>query len=193
MKRLKLGKAFWLALVAGVFLIMLAGLGITRSQQVQEEEKLQQEIDSGMKNLQKLQVTGLTQQLDDLKRKLAMEKERLAEVKGRLDRTVVSADVVDELFAIADYCGVTVMAVNMSPVQASDYHGVSLLATTLSASATGALDSIISFVVSLNNDFTTGVMRSFSISLPAPEEAAQQESLPVVTLQMTIYSYEEAP
>ena len=44
MKGLKLSKTSWLILSAGVFIVVLAGLGLTRSQQMKEQTKVADEL-----------------------------------------------------------------------------------------------------------------------------------------------------
>jgi hypothetical protein len=183
MKFLKLSKASWIILSGGVFVVILAGLGITRSQQMQEQSKLEQDLAISHKSLDSSQVTDLKAQLDELQQQTQDEELKLEEAKARLDKTVVSVDVTDQFFSIADYCGVLVMSMSTSPIQTSGYEGIGLQTTSLTATAEGSLDNIIKFVTSLNNDFTTGLVRTFQIDIPDGKQ-------PSVSVQMIIYSYE---
>jgi len=185
MKFLKLSKASWLILAAGVFVVVLAGLGITRSQQIQEQDKLDQDLGISHKSLDNIQVTDLKARLDELQQKTDEEQLQLDEARSRLDKTVVSVDVTDEFFSIADYCGVLVMTMSTSPISNNKYEGIGLQMTSLSATAKGDLENVIQFVISLNNDFTTGLVRSFQIEIPQ-----DAENVPTVNVQMVIYSYE---
>jgi len=185
MKFLKLSKAGWLILAAGVFLVILAGLGITRSQQAQEQGQLEDELSVSLQSLEKLDVTELRQRLDELQQMVDEEQLQLDEARSRLDKTVVSVDVTEQFFSIADYCGVTVMSMSTSPIQDEDFEGIGLSMTALNSKAVGELNDIIQFVISLNNDFTTGLVNRFQIDIP--EESDNTTS---VSVQMYIYSYE---
>jgi hypothetical protein len=185
MKFLKLSKASWLILSAGVFIVVLAGLGITRSQQVKEQSKLEDELGISQKSLNNLQVTDLKARLDEIQQQVEEEQLELDEAKSRLDKTVVSVDVTDQFFSIAYYCNVLIMSMSTSPIQTSSYEGIGLKATALSASARGNITDIIQFVISLNNDFTTGMVKSFQIDIPKDDV-----TLPALNVQMVIYSYE---
>jgi len=171
MKFIKLSKTSWLILSTGIFVVVLAGLGITRSQQIQEQGKLEDELIISQKSLEKSQITDLAQNL---------------EARKRLDQTVVSVDVTDEFFSIAKYCDVVVMNMNTTPIHPNTYEGIGLSATELNATAEGGLTELVNFVMSLNNDFTTGLVKSFQINIPP----SSSNETPSASVQMIVYSYE---
>jgi predicted tellurium resistance membrane protein TerC len=186
MKFIKLSKTSWLILSAGIFVVVLAGLGITRSQQLQEQGKLDSELGTSQKSLDNLQVTDLRQQLDELQQKAEEEQLQLEEAEKRLDQTVVSVEVTDEFFSIANYCGVVVISMSTSPISPNTYEGIGLSTTALNAAVIGELPDLINFVVSLNNDFTTGLVRSTQINIPP----SSNNETPSASVQIIIYSYE---
>jgi Type II secretory pathway, component PulF len=109
MKLLKLSKVSWLILSAGVFIVVLGSLGIARSQQIQEKGTLDEELRISTNRLEGLQTSlGSRERLDALQQRIEEEQLLLDEARKRLDQTVVSVDVADELFAIADYCGIII-------------------------------------------------------------------------------------
>jgi hypothetical protein len=186
MKYLKFSKTGWLILSAGIFIVVLAGLGITRSQQLQEQDKLDDELGISQKSLSSLQVTDLQQQLAELQQKADEEQIHLDEAREKLDQTVVSVDVTDEFFSIAEYCGVKIMSISTAPIISNKYEGIELSTTAMNAVATGELPNLIDFVVSLNNGFTTGLVKSTQIDIPP----LSGEEAPSVSVQIIIYSYE---
>lgn len=188
MKFVKLSKTSWLILSAGVFIVVLGSLGITRTQQLQEKSKLDEDLHNSTQVLEKLQATDLRQQLDDLQQKVEEEEVLLDEATERLNQTVVSVDVSDELFAIAEYCGVTIMNLSTTPIRPNLYGGIGLDMTSMNVVVDGDLPDLVDFVVSLNNDYTTGLVKSFQISIP---ESDSNDVSPSVTVQIVIYSYEE--
>jgi len=209
MKGLKLSKASWLILAAGVFLIVLAGLGLTRSQQMKEQTKLDQELSVTEKRLSTLQTTQLTQQLENLKVKVEESEAQVKDARARLDQTVTSVDVADEFYKIANYCSVNITSLTTSKIANSKYLNVSMLTTSLSAAVTGDKKNIVDFIISLNNGFVTGKMGSISINfsgaeaeeeIPGSEEEQEEEEpeegeeLATGTasafISMLIYSYE---
>src|SRR3972149_2585110 len=98
MKGLKLSKTGWLILSAGLFIVILAGLGLTRSQQLKDQTKADADLTLSTTKLDKLQFADLQQKYEDLQQKTEESQAQLKEAKDRLRQTVVSVDVVDEFF-----------------------------------------------------------------------------------------------
>jgi hypothetical protein len=186
MKHLKLSKASWLILAVGLFVVVAAGLGITRSQQAQEQGRLNDELELSQKNLAAIQITGLQSQLDELQQTADEAQLKLDEAQRQLDQTVVSVDVTDEFFSIASYCGVKVINLSTSPIVPNKYEGIVLSATSLSAAVEGQLPALVDFVEALNNDFTTGLIETAQIDIPP----STSNATPSASIQMIIYSYE---
>ena len=200
MKGIKLSKTSWLILSAGVFVVILAGLGVTRSQQVREQSRMNDEMGISATRLDKIDVTALKRQLEDLNQKVEGGQAQLDEARERLKQTVISVDVTDELFKIADYSGVIVMTLTTSTITPGKLEGIGLKTISLSAQAKGDLDKIVDFVINLNNGYATGYVQSAQISIPPEsgtsvgaggEEGLQPaEDEPTVAVQMIVYSYE---
>ena len=188
MKRMKLSKISWLILLAGVFIVVLAGLGLTRSQQLQEQTRLDEELGITETRLNNLQVTDLRQQQEQLQERLDERITELAEAKDRLRWPIESIDVTDEFFSIAHYCDVKVMHLATSTIATEELEGLQCSVISLSASVVGEVSDLINFVISLNSDFTTGIVESVSIS--NPEASAETE--PSSNIQMIVHSYEGA-
>ncbi len=186
MKYLKLSKTSWLILAAGLFIVVMAGLGITRSQQAKEQGRLADELNTSQQSLATLQITGLQSQLDELQRTAAAEQRQLEAAQQQMDRTVVSVDVTDQFFSIANTCGVRVMNLSTSPITPGDYEGIGLSTVSLNVDVEGEVPALIDFVETLNNDFTTGLIKSTQIDIP-PSSANQT---PSASIQIIIYSNE---
>jgi TolA-binding protein len=186
MKYLKLSKTSWIILAAGLFIVVMAGLGITRSQQLQEQGRLDDELGISQQSLANLQITDLQLQLDELQQTAAQEQLQLDETQKQLEQTVVSVDVTDEFFSIASNCGVMVINLITSPIVPNIYEGIGLSTTSLNAAVEGALPNLIDFVERLNNDFTTGLIKSTQIDIPP----SSSNETPSASVQMIIYSYE---
>jgi hypothetical protein len=186
MKYLKLSKTSWLILAAGIFVVVLAGLGIARSQQLSEQGRLDEELSFSQMSLDNLQIDELQFQLEELQQTAEEEQLQLDEAVQLLDQTVVSVEVTDEFFAIAKSCGVLVVNLNTSPILPNKYEGIGLSATSLNAAVEGAVPNLIDFVESLNNDFTTGLIKFTQIDIPP----SSSNETPSASVQMIIYSYE---
>jgi hypothetical protein len=165
-KPIKLSKTSWLLLSVGIFVVVVASLGLTRSQQIQEQDKLSDELSIAETRLDKLQVKELRQQQEELQVQLDESTIQLTAAKDTLHQTAESIDVTDELFVIAQACGVEIMDISSAGVRSDKLEGIDCLSITLNVMAEGELPNIISFVIRLNNDFTTGIVKTAKISVP---------------------------
>ena len=186
MKGIKLSKTSWLILSAGVFIVILAGLGLTRSQQLSEQSQLDDTLAVTMSRLDSLGVTQLELEEAELKQRLDESMVEFAEVKDRLRQTVVSVDVTDELFRIAEYSNVEIMSMMTSAQTDGKLGSVSCLSTSITANVKGSTDDLIDFVINLNSGYTTGIVRMVNISIP--EDTQSDNS--TAAISMSVYSYE---
>jgi hypothetical protein len=183
---LKLTKTSWLILSIGIFIVVVASLGITRSQQLQERDQLDEKLSVAEMRLSKLQVRELREQQEELQKRLDERETRLMTAKDSLQQPVESIDVTDEFFAIAQYCGVKVMNISSSGIKSEKLGRIACSVISLNAVVDGEVSDLISFVIKLNSDFTTGVVQSAQISIPKTD--CKDE--PSASIQMVVYAYE---
>jgi len=186
MKTLKIGKANWLILSVGVFLVVVASLGLTRSQQLREQSQLGEELSIAEMRLNQLQVKQLRQQQEELQGQLDESKIQLMAAKDKLRQTVESINVTDEFFEVAQSCGVEVASISSSSIKSDKLGGIVCSVITLNAGVQGEVSNLISFVIKLNNDFTTGIVKSAQISIL---EVAD-EGEPSASILMVVHAYE---
>jgi len=183
---LKLTKTSWLILSVGIFIVVVAGLGLTRSQQFQEKDQLDEELSISEKRLNKFQVKDLREQQEELQERLDESTIQLMAVKDSLRQPVESIDVTDEFFAIAYDCGVEVMSISSSGIKSEKLEDIVCSVISLNARVTGEVSNLITFVIKLNNDFTTGIVESAQLSIPE----TVYEGKASASIQMVVYAYE---
>jgi hypothetical protein len=179
--KMKISKASWMILAAGVFIIILAGLGITRSGQVNEYEALSSNLTLLSGRLNILQVGNLQTQIDEYKEQLRDAQEQTADARTKLEQTVISVDVAEKFYQIADFCEVVVKNLSTSTISPQNYKAVNCETTSLSASITGEKGNILKLVIALNNNFSTGFVRSAQFGFPGSENGT-------VGVQMIVYT-----
>jgi len=103
MKGFKLSKAGLLILAAGVFIVVLLSLGITRYGQISEQTDLNDELSLSEMRLNNIDLKPFQLQLVELQEQFTDSESQLEEAKSRLDQTVISVDVTDKFYEIADY------------------------------------------------------------------------------------------
>jgi hypothetical protein len=186
MKGLKLSKTSWLLLSLGVFIVVLASLGMTRSRQLQDQARMSEELTSSGTELNNLKVSQLQTQLEKLQEKVGAGEAQLVEAREKLRQGIESADVTDRFFLIAGDCNVAVTNLTTSAIKEKILEDIACSMISLSASVTGDTADLIDFVVSLNHGYANGYVESAQITIPE----ASDESEPTVSLEMFVYSYE---
>jgi hypothetical protein len=182
---LKLSKTSWFILSIGLFIVIIAGLGLTHSQQLKAQSQLDDELDIAEMRLSKLGFDELRLKQEDLQRQLDERNLELTEAKDKLRQTIESIHVTDEFFEIAQSCYVQVDSISSSDIKTGKLGDISCSIITLKATVEGEVSNIIDFVIKLNNDFTTGVVESARMSIP---ECTQEE--PQINIDMVVYTYE---
>lgn len=182
---MKLTKTSWLILSVGIFIVVVIGLGLTRSQQFQEKGQLDEKMSIAEKRLNNLQVKELREQQEELQGRLDASTRQLMAVKDSLRQPVESIDVTDEFFAVAYSCGVEVMGISSSGIKNEKLGDLACSAISLNARVTGEVSNLISFVIKLNNDFTTGVVKSAQMSVPETVYEGKSSA----SIQMVVYAY----
>ena len=181
---MKLSKTSWLILAAGIFIVVFASLGITRSQQLQEQEQLDDELTVAEMRLNKFQVKQLRQQQEELQKQVDGSTMQLTAAKDKLRQTIDSINVTDEFFEIARSRSIEVVGISSSNIGSEELGNIVYSMITLNATVAGDTSNLISFVIRLNNDFTTGIVKSAQISIPE-----MADDRPSANILMVVYAY----
>lgn len=161
---MKISKASWMILGAGVFLIVLAGLGLARSGQMKDMETLQEELSVSTARLNNLKVTQFQTQINELEEQLRDAQERAAEARDKLKQSVVSVDVADKFYEVADYYGVSVLRINTTTISEQPYSSINCETISLGAAVYGEMDDLVDFIIGLNDNFSTGFVKSLQMN-----------------------------
>jgi hypothetical protein len=173
-------------LLAGLFLVVIVSLGLARSQQISAQSQLNDELGIANARVSNLQIAHLREQEQDLRAQLKESQARVEEVKDRLrNEMVLSVEITDEFFEIADACDVEVVSLSTSGLSGEELGDVVCQAVPFSGTVEGSLANIVSFIHRLNNDYSTGVVKSAQISVG--ENADSPSS---VAVRLIAYTYE---
>jgi len=183
---LKLSKTSWLILTIGVFLVTLASLGITRSQQLHEQDQLNQELSVAKMRVAKFQLEQLSYQHEELEKQLGETISQLEAARTTLSQPNESIIISDALFEIARASNVEIIEVSSSVRTGGDLEGVTASELPLTIWAEGDVANLIDFVTRLNGDLTTGVVKSAKISIPETAD----EGKPSADIRLVVYSYQ---
>lgn len=183
---MKLSKTSWLILTVGIAIITFASLGIAHSQQVHEQNQLNEELSLAERRLNGLQFEELSSQQAELEKQLSQTVSQLGAAKARLSQPAESIAASDALFDIAETCGVEVIEISSSGLSSGDLEGITCSVLPLTARVEGDVPNLISFVIKLNSDFMTGVVKSVDISVS--ENTTEERSS--ANIRLLIYTYQ---
>lgn len=190
MKNFKLSKTSWLILAAGLFVVVLAGLGMTRSQQSQQLSSATAQLQVATMRLNRIDTSSLQAKIDTLQQQIKLGQANLTDATARLNQSVVSADVAEEFYTIAGTSGVIVNSFTSSPVSTSTLSGIPVATTNIAGSVTGKLKQVIDFISNLNSTFRTGYVQSATIQVqPPPSSGIDIDADASANLRLVIYSY----
>jgi hypothetical protein len=180
---MKISKASWMILGAGVFIIALAGLGVARYGQVQEQNKADGELAVTNARLSNLRIAPVQAQIEELQQEVNDAQSLTEEIKAKLIQSIISVDVADKFYEVAGFYSVNVTSISTSTNSEQPFANIPCDVISLSASASGTVENIIDFVKGLNDNFTTGFIRSAQVDIHDPLDS-------VVSIQMIVYSYQ---
>jgi len=204
---MKFSKSALIFLVSGIFVIIVAVLGMIYLNQTSQHERLKEELalaQMRIKNYPAKQAELLSQR-EELKSRLAEAESQLAVAKDSLNRPVESIEASNALFqiaTIAEACYVNVTDITSPGLEVQTLEGVNLSCLPISVTIEGDLSDINEFIYKWTKEYPTGVVKSVAITVPEPpvdeeiaegdqeQEEAEEERKPSATITLFIYSYE---
>ncbi len=189
MKKLNLGKTSRIILIAGVFILVIGGLGYNRFQQAGQQALADEELANAGIRLQQFDNVALEATLVDLQEQLALRKQEVEQSLETLDNSVISADVAEGFYKAAAAKGVTVDLFSSTEISQSVIQGTEVKQTNMSATVSASLADLMDFVISLNNSFTSGYVTEVRFSCEANGyTGASLDSPTIVNLAMIVYT-----
>ncbi len=189
MKRIKISKISWLILSAGLFLVIMVSLGVTRSSQQKDQNRLEEELNLSTTRVDKIETEDMRPQLEDIQHRVDEAESLCIEAAQRLDQMIENVDVTDKFFAIAAHHDVQIDAMSNSRLSSQAVNGVELITASLGASVSGETSDIVDFIISLNDGYTTGYVQSAQININS-ESNDDGTTTTTANIQMIVYSHE---
>jgi len=182
--KMKISKTSWLILSAGVFIIVLAGLGLTRSSQVSQYEALSENLSVSSARLNNLQVGKVQAEIDQYQEQLKDITAKVEAIKETLKQTVISVDVADKFYEIAASCRVTVVNLTTTTISEEPYASIACESIALSGVVRGERPDIVAFIIALNENYPTGFVRTAQALFTIDDTST-------VSVQMSVYTRKE--
>ncbi|HEY82254.1 MAG TPA: hypothetical protein G4O01_03075 [Dehalococcoidia bacterium] len=185
MKPIKLSRTGWLILTFGLFIIMLAGLGVVRFQQVSQQEALKEKLELVQTKLARIQTEKLSQRQKELEQELSQTLAEAQAAKEILSQPLNSLAISDLLWATAQASGVEIAELSSPGMSTAELEGVPCSVLSLTTRVEGELTGLVDFITGLNDALVSGVVKSAQINIPPPGEAK-----PSASIELAVYSYQ---
>lgn len=183
---MRLSKTSWWILTVGIFVIFLAGLGVVRFQQFQQQNDLLWEITVAEHELNGFQPGQLSAQKADLEMQLDQATSQFEAVKAIFSQPVRSVAASGILFDIAEAHELEISDMSSLSSDSNSLYGIDCSVTSLTARVEGDVDNLVSFIIDLNSQLVTDTTRSVTITFPETGSGEKASA----DINMVIYTYQ---
>ena len=182
MKKIKinLSKTGWIILSVGVFIVVLAGLGVTYSQQLKTSSEASDELEVTKMRLGQFNIEELESQkasLQELHTELSLQHDT---GKTLLLQPVTSIDVTDKCYEIAAENNVEIIDIGTTDVKTDTFIKLPCEMISVNIVVRGELSDMVDFIINLNEDFSTGYIVTVQTVMA---------DTPYTSVQLVVYTY----
>jgi len=195
---LKISKRLFLIIGIGVFVIVGIGLVWVSFQQIGEQNELDEQLTSLQAKSSGVQLEQLSSRQAELEEQLSDNLTALEAVKATLSQQVGSVNVTSILFDLAKAYNVEVSEMTSPGPTTENLEGVTCSVIPLTAKIAGEVSNLVSFVTRLNSHFTTGVVKSVTITVLETTSSDNASTVLEMTssdnasanIQLVVYSHQ---
>ena len=187
--KLSLSKTSWILLAIGTFAILFASLGMTYSEQSEQQSQLDQQLEVAQKVLDKYSSEQFSLQLKELESRLAQAESQLRTVKTDLCPSIETIEVSDMLFELAQTCNVEIIEIRSVPPGTEELNGTTYYVLPLMVELEGELSNLLSFISKWTEKHHTGLVELVKINIPQEQELEEPEK-PSAEVKLVIYRYQ---
>ncbi len=189
---MKLGKKARIFLAGGIFVVLMASLFMIYYQHGQEQSRLSDELSLVQLALTRFSPEKLSAQQKVLESRLTRTELELGTAKTKLRQSILSIEVTDTLFDVADTHNVEIIGIDSPGVTSEELEGVSLSILSLTAVVEGDVSNLIDFIVELSEEFPTSVDSAVEIIFPASVDESEETEVekPIASIELRIHTYE---
>ncbi|MFC1988394.1 hypothetical protein ACFLVJ_00980 [Chloroflexota bacterium] len=182
---MKTGRKILLVIVVGTFAAILISLGLVLFQLIGEQGKLKEQLALSQSELQGIQLEQLSSQQSQLEAQLSQTTSQFEAGKGMLSEPVSGITSASTIFEIARTYNLVVTEITSPGLAAEELEGALLSTILMTATVQGDVSTLVDFVTTLNSIFTTGVVRSVTITVP---EGSGTDNA-TANVQLAVYTY----
>lgn len=198
MKILKLSKRVWLIIAIGIFVIVGIAVGWVYFQQIGEQDELNKQLALLQSRLNVVQLAPLSSRQAELEEQLSQATPQLEAAKSLLSQPVGSVNVTGVLFDLARAYDVAVTEMTSPGPTTEDLEGVTCSVIPVKVKVEGKVPNLVGFITRLNSYFTTGVVKSVTITALETVSSDNVSTVLETTgsdnasanIQLAVYSYQ---
>ncbi len=179
---MKLSRTSWLTIIIGIFLIVLASLGVVYAQQIREQKQLDDKPIQARLKLTELQIEQLPLQKAELEKQLSQTMSELETTRATFSEQIETVTVINTLLDVAAARSVEVVELTFSEAPGKQAGNGSIKA--LSAKVSGDIPNLVSFISTLNGRLTTGIVETLTINIPGTTTENASASI-----RFVVYNY----
>ncbi len=180
-----LNKRLTVLLASGVFLLGLAGFGAAYIGQVQEQNRLSDEIKEVQAQTQALTTKNIESQQSALNISMLKYKTDIDNLQKQLNTSLVVSDIFQNILSIGTTSGVRVSSISSGTPSAVTIAGVRYETISLDFSVTGKEQDVYSFIDATSNNCTTSVLKTIGIQVTNAGTPGETEA----KFNLSIYSF----
>ena len=178
--KINLSKTSWIILSVGVFIVILAGLGVTYSQQLKENSEANDELAVTEMRLAQYNIEELHQQESELLALYDASSSQYDSGKIKLQQSIESIDVTYRCYYIASLSNVVITDIGTTDLKAEEFINLECEKILIQVKVRGELSDMVNFIININEGFNTGYIESIQTVI---------EETPYTSIQMVVYSY----
>ncbi|MFC1908026.1 hypothetical protein ACFLWD_01270 [Chloroflexota bacterium] len=186
----KLSKTAWTVLVIGFFLILIIGMMMTHSQQIQEQGQISRKLSLAELKLTTYSPEKLSAQQEVLEGEIAWLESQISATKINLHQSAESIEATNTLFEAAEATDTEITEISSGGLTSESLVGVTCSVLSVTVKVDGEVSDLIKFTLKLSREFTTSIVRSVEIFVPEVIEEQGEAEQTWAEIDLSIYAYE---
>jgi ABC-type transport system involved in cytochrome bd biosynthesis fused ATPase/permease subunit len=192
----KLSKSSWIILALGIVLIAGISLGMSRSQQAEQQKQLTEKLAQAKAKLATINIDELTGQKNRLTQQVEQYSTQTESVKQNLFAAEDDIEATDIILESARSFQVEVVTITSPGAAFGELQGTQCRILPMKIQLNGDIDKLADFIYNLSQIFPTSIIQEVRLNNEEPATSGAGEKQPATAgttsadISLVIYSYE---
>lgn len=193
---MKLSKSSWIILALGIVLIAGISLGMSRSQQAEQQKQLTEKLAQAKAKLATINIDELTGQKNRLTQQVEQYSTQTESVKQNLFAAEDDIEATDIILESARSFQVEVVTITSPGAAFGELQGTQCRILPMKIQLNGDIDKLADFIYNLSQIFPTSIIQEVRLNNEEPATSGAGEKQPATAgttsadISLVIYSYE---